>query len=247
MTTLLLFLVQFASASTCLELWSQRPLQLLESTQCFLELAPSIQGEERLAALETAAAAATWIPGRTEKWMTSPSQNAEERLAFITLGEQITEKIRAEFPNSAQASYWSSVFQSQRAREDDQDAVIPTHTMKALKEIKARLRKTIEIDPSIHGYGAQRVLGIIYDALPGVVGGSKKLAEEYLSKAYAQAPRFSANALYYGKFLSIHKRQDEANKVLKDLMELEPKAFNENRIPETTLDREDAKQFYKNP
>lgn len=224
--------------------YKARPEKITETTECYYAVSESLKEnttEEALTqrhyALAMSALAASWNAIRSTETST--------RVAAISQGERASHDLLSSFEKSAHGYYWSAIFQSARVKEQDGSALIPTHTLKALPKIKAKLRKTIELDESVHGYGAHRVLGIIYTSVPGLVGGDKELGEKYLKTALEKAPRFSINPLYYGKFLVSDERKDEARAVMSELIETAPAIFDPSRIPETTLDQSEAKETLK--
>ncbi|MCM0605837.1 MAG: hypothetical protein KA715_07070 [Xanthomonadaceae bacterium] len=228
----------------CDQAYILRPEKLVETTNCYYSVSESLKektSEEEIAtrkrALEMSALAASWnaIRGTT----------LELRTLGISLGERASNDLMASFEKAGSGYYWSAIFQSAKAKDQDGNALIPTHTLKVLPKIKAKLRKTIELDETVHGYGAHRVLGIIYTTVPGLVGGDKELGEKYFKTSLEKAPRFSINPLYYGKYLVSDDRKDEAREIMKELIEIEPKTFDPDRIQETTLDQKEAEETLK--
>ncbi len=77
-----------------------------------------------------------------------------------------------------------------------------------LDTILKYFNKTIEIDPNFGSGAAQRILGIMYHRMPGVIGGNAKLARTYFDEALAIGPNEPMNYLEFTKFLSRKKKGD---------------------------------------
>ena len=238
MLMLILTTLTFAQSQTpitdCDLAYESRPLNISQTTDCYFNVT---EPDQRQRALEMSALAASWNAIR------SPDINV--RAAAIIQGERAADELMRTFEKAGSGYYWSAIFLSQKAKDKDGNALIPTATLKALPKIKSKLRKTIELDETVHGYGAHRVLGIIYTTVPGLVGGDKELGEKYFKTALEKAPHFSINPLYYGKFLIADDRKSEAEQVMKELISMDPAAFDSSRIPESTLDQKEAKDDLK--
>lgn len=62
------------------------------------------------------------------------------------------------------------------------------------------LRKAIAISPSYEGYGASRLLGIYYQEIPFLFGGSEDKSFELIKLATANAPQFRSNWVALGRY-----------------------------------------------
>ena len=56
------------------------------------------------------------------------------------------------------------------------------------------------IDPTYYYYGSNRMLGVYYQILPGILGGSNSKALQYLTTATIKAPQFRNNWLTLGQY-----------------------------------------------
>ena len=71
----------------------------------------------------------------------------------------------------------------------------------ALSDLRAHLHRSIEIDPAYAFGGAYRLLGLIEQKLPGILGGNNQRARAYFEKAIAVAPDEPLNYLFMAKLL----------------------------------------------
>jgi tetratricopeptide (TPR) repeat protein len=75
-------------------------------------------------------------------------------------------------------------------------------TISLLGEVKDRLKRVIELDPAYAYGGAFRLLGMIDQKLPGILGGDNARAREYFERAIKTAPDEPLNYLYMAKLLA---------------------------------------------
>jgi tetratricopeptide (TPR) repeat protein len=80
------------------------------------------------------------------------------------------------------------------------DAVGPLKMLFSLKEIREHLEQTAELDPQYAFAGAYRIQGIIFQKLPGILGGDDDKAREAFEKAWQLSPN-ELNALFLARFL----------------------------------------------
>ena len=94
----------------------------------------------------------------------------------------------------------------------------------------------------IYSYGAHRVLGRLADQSPGILGGSKKKAQEYLAKAFentlledasVEVSVHGLNNIYYAEVLVKMNNKEQACHILSNLVQQDPTALLGTRIAET--------------
>jgi len=74
-----------------------------------------------------------------------------------------------------------------------------------LGEIREHLQKTAELEPGFAGAGAYRLLGLIQQKLPGILGGSDDEAKRFYKLAINTAPDEPLNYLFLVKLLRDQK------------------------------------------
>ena len=162
----------------------------------------------------------------------------------------LIDSFKNDFGSSADYFYWKACFTSFDAIQKDRGALIPTHMFRVLGNLQDLLQTSIKIDPSVHFYGAMRVLGMMHTQMPRIVGGDKMLAEKMLREAYSKAPVFSMNHLAFAKILDANGKSDEAIKVLTNLLASDNSSFNPypdqpllSLLPETLKDKAEAQKL----
>ncbi|MDR3607539.1 MAG: TRAP transporter TatT component family protein [Oligoflexia bacterium] len=104
----------------------------------------------------------------------------------------------------------------------------------SLKDVEAHLKQSIEIDPTYASSGAFRLLGVIHEKLPGILGGSNRKAREYYSKAIETSPDEPLNYLFMARLLENHFDR------LKDAENLAKKGLTLKNIPSERLESIEA-------
>jgi tetratricopeptide (TPR) repeat protein len=69
----------------------------------------------------------------------------------------------------------------------------------SLKQIRELLKESKALDPSYAHAGAQRLLGLIYQKVPGILGGSNSRAKDYFEEAISTAPDEPLNYLFLAR------------------------------------------------
>lgn len=82
----------------------------------------------------------------------------------------------------------------------------------SLPSIRDHLEKTVAADPTYAYSGAYRLLGLIEQKLPGILGGSDDRAKEYFEKAIKTTPDEPLNYLFLARLLK--ENFDEPQKAL---------------------------------
>ncbi|OFZ79002.1 MAG: hypothetical protein A2583_14880 [Bdellovibrionales bacterium RIFOXYD1_FULL_53_11] len=181
-------------------------------------------------------------------WVITKFQNQPAERPAIDEGMAVSGAMVNEFPTLGFGYYWRGVFVSHDAMEKDRGSSTPTNLFKVLGQLETDFREAIKLEPSVHVYGPQRALGAMHTQMPPLVGGDKRLAERLLKAAYDKGKKFSQNHIFYAKILIARDKNEEAKKVLNNLLamkdgELNP--YEPHRIPaiETAEDRVEARKL----
>ncbi len=102
------------------------------------------------------------------------------------------------------------------------ESVGPFKMLGSLAEIRTHAEKAIALEPAYAAGGAYRLLGQLEQALPGILGGSDRRAQEYFEKAVAVSAGDPMNYVYLIKILEKRDRSEEALALAKKAAELPP-------------------------
>ncbi len=82
------------------------------------------------------------------------------------------------------------------------------------------LRKAIELNPSYGNYGAERMLGVYYEELPIIFGGSEEKALELIKSTITKAPQDRNNWVALGQFYNHFGYYESANQACQKALAL---------------------------
>lgn len=100
-------------------------------------------------------------------------------------------------------------------------------------------------------YGPLRVLGRGFHKVPGIFGGSKELAEQYLREAFTKSivPGTETSAsgvvsLYLAEFLNENSKEEEAYNIAEKLVNADASKLDATLVPENKRAQQDAKFIF---
>ncbi len=88
--------------------------------------------------------------------------------------------------------------------------------------IKQEMQTCMELDPSVEGYGPDRVLGRLYFKLPGFKGGDNKKSIQYLESSLKGAPTNALTKLYLAETYKDEGMKEKAMDQLKGIVSMTP-------------------------
>lgn len=233
---------QTPSTQNCDLLYSHRGADLMAAVDCYgsVVAASSVDAQKTLFERSFIALSA----------IVNDSPKTQDEIDAISKALKLVDDFSKNFSNTAEFFYWRAVFVSFDAIQRDRGSVLPRHLFGVIKSLQQDLRQAISMDPSIHVWGPNRVLGIMHTQMPGIVGGDKVLAEKLLSEAYQKAPQICSNHTAYAKILMVNGKDAEAKSVLTKFLSLSDSDLNpylgeplRNLKPENDRDRKVAQDM----
>lgn len=133
-----------------------------------------------------------------------------ERGKAADVAHELAKKARAAYPKDASVRYWAAMADV---------AYLETNQMKALfiaGDLLEELEIARKLDPAVDDWGPDRMLGILYGALPGwpLSKGDNDKAIKHLTLAADKVPDRAVNRLRLAKVLLKAGKRDEAKKHL---------------------------------
>lgn len=129
----------------------------------------------------------------------------DERKALFAEGRDAGQRSLKAKSECAPCHFWTAINMALYGQEVGVFKMLFT-----LGEIRDHLREALRIDPAYASGGAQRLLGKIEEALPGILGGSDDRALDYYLKAVQIAQDEPLNALFLVKLLEKLDRPEVA-------------------------------------
>ena len=147
---------------------------------------------------------AAWKLARVDYWLGGHVPEAEQRKWFEA-GIDAGRKAVAIAPDKAEGHFWIAANMGTLAESFGLRA-----GLKYRKPIREELETVLRIDPGYREGSADRALGRWYDKVPGLFGGSSKLAEEHLKKALTYDPNSTATHYFLAEMYEDDGRKAEA-------------------------------------
>ena len=120
---------------------------------------------------------AAWKLSRADYWLGGHAKEDEQR-AYYESGIEAGKRAIALSPNRADGHFWVAANMGMLA-----ESFGLRQGLKYRKPIKEELETVLRLDPAFRQGSADRALGRWYFKVPGLFGGSHKLAEEHLKAA----------------------------------------------------------------
>jgi tetratricopeptide (TPR) repeat protein len=156
---------------------------------------------------------AAWKLGRADYWLGTHAPENERR-GFLESGIKAGEAAAAVEPNRPEGHFWIAANMGALAESFGLRA-----GLKYRGRIKDELETVLRLDPAFQQGSADRALGRWYFKVPGLFGGSHKLAEQHFKKALEYNPRSTATHYFYAEQLLDDGRKAEARTQLQAILD----------------------------
>jgi len=156
---------------------------------------------------------AAWKLARVDYWLGGHAPEGERR-GFLENGIKAGETAVALQPARPEGHFWIGANMGALAESFGLRA-----GLKYRGRIKEELEKVLQLDPQFQQGSADRALGRWYFKVPGLFGGSHKLAEQHFREALKYNPNSTATHFYYAELLLDDGRKSEANAELQRVID----------------------------
>ena len=154
-----------------------------------------------------------WKLARADYWLGGHAPEAERR-AYLERGIEAGRTAVALLPTRPEGHFWIAA---------DMGALAESFGLRAglkyRKPIKEELETVLRLDPAFQQGSADRALGRWYFKVPGLFGGSRKLAEEHLRASLKYNPNSTASHYFLAEVLLDGGRNDEARAELQKVLD----------------------------
>ncbi len=179
---------------------------------------------------------AAWKLARADYWLGGHAPEHERR-AFLENGIEAGRKAVAAQPNRAEGHFWSAANMGTLA-----EWYGLRQGLKYRKPVKQELETTLRLDPAFQQGSADRALGRWYFRVPGLLGGSRKQAEDHLRASLTYNPNSTASHFFLAELLLDAGRKGEARAELQKVLDAPPDPA---WAPEDQDFKEKAKQLLR--
>ncbi len=140
-----------------------------------------------------------------------------EKMAIFDTGIDLAKQAVALAPKSVEAHFWLGVLYGVYG-----EAKGVLKSLSLVPSIKLEMQTCLESDPSVEGYGPDRVLGRMYYKLPWFKGGDNKKSIAHLEKSLAGAPTDALTKLYLAETYKSEGMKAKAVEELKAIIGMTP-------------------------
>jgi tetratricopeptide (TPR) repeat protein len=156
---------------------------------------------------------AAWKLARNAYWLGGHAPEAERR-RFYEDGIAAARKAIAAQPDRPEGHFWLAATMGSLA-----ESYGLRQGIKYRKPIKEALETVLRIDPAFMQGSADRALGRWYFRVPGLFGGSNKLAEQHLRKSLTYNPQSTASHFFLAELLIDVGRKSEGREELQRVID----------------------------
>lgn len=134
-------------------------------------------------------------------------EEEENQAKLFKEGAEVARSAAERDPECGPCEFWTAIHMAQYG-----ERIGIFKMLGSLSEILTRLEKAAQLDPAHAMAGPYRVLGTIYQNLPGIIGGDNDKAEVYFEKAIAITPLEPINYLALAKLKQAEGEQELAKR-----------------------------------
>jgi tetratricopeptide (TPR) repeat protein len=175
---------------------------------------------ERTAAEDPGSYAARWEGARAIYFLgTYPMENAsdKEKMALFDRGILLARAAIALEPEAVEGHFWLGVLLGVYG-----EAKGIFKSLALVPDIRTEMETCLRLDPSVSGWGPDRVLGRMLFKLPWFKGGDKKESRAHLEKSLAGSPNDALTKLYLAETLKSLGEKPAAIRQLEEIVAMTP-------------------------
>lgn len=175
---------------------------------------------EQAATADPDSYAARWEGARAIYYLgTYPMEQASDRdkMALFDRGITLAREAIALQPEAVEGHFWLGVLLGVYG-----EAKGIFKSLALVPDIRAEMETCLRLDPSVSGWGPDRVLGRMLFKLPWFKGGDKKESRAHLEKSLAGAPDDALTKLYLAETLRKLGEKPAARAQLEELLAMTP-------------------------
>ena len=140
-----------------------------------------------------------------------------EKMATFDAGIELAKQAVALAPKDVNAHFWLGVLFGVYG-----EAKGVLKSLSLVPSIKQEMQACLELDPSVEGYGPDRVLGRLYFKLPFFKGGDNKKSIAHLEKSLAGAPTDALTKFYLAETYKSEGMKAKAVEQLQGIIAMTP-------------------------
>jgi tetratricopeptide (TPR) repeat protein len=175
---------------------------------------------KQAATADTASYAARWEGARACYYLGeyfTPGAKDDAKMALFQQGIDLAKQAVALDPKGVEGHFWLGVLYGVYG---EAKGILKSLAM--VPDIKAEMAACREIDPSVEGWGPDRVLGRMFYRLPFFKGGDNKKSLEHLEQSLKGAPTNALTRLYLAETCKSEGQKPRARQLLEEVVTMTP-------------------------
>jgi tetratricopeptide (TPR) repeat protein len=175
---------------------------------------------KQAAAADAASYEARWEGARACYYLGEyfkPGASDDEKMVLFQQGIDLAKQAVTLQPKGVEGHFWLGVLYGVYG---EAKGILKSLAM--VPDIKAEMAACREIDPSVEGWGPDRVLGRMYYRLPFFKGGDNKKSLEHLEQSLKGAPTNALTRLYLAETCKSEGQKPRAIQLLEEVVGMTP-------------------------
>ncbi len=195
---------------------------------------------EKVLAVDPANIEARWKLARALYWIGTHTKSKEEKMKIYEAGIRYCQEAAKSDDNCVPCHFWLGVSYGKFG-----EAKGILQSLGLVPHLKSAMEKVVKLDESYAHGGAHRVLGRLYNKLPGFKGGDNEKAIKHLNKAIEIGPHDLMNRRFLAEVQIALGKKDEAKATLQTIIDYPEETLYKDRKPESKEEKKTAEELMK--
>jgi tetratricopeptide (TPR) repeat protein len=195
---------------------------------------------EKVLAVDPGNVQARWKLARALYWIGTHTKSKDEKMKIYEEGIRYCQEAVKADDNCVPCHFWLGVSYGKFG-----EAKGILQSLGLVPHLKKAMEKVVKLDEKFAHGGAHRVLGRLYNKLPGIKGGDNDKAVEHLNKAIEIGPHDLMNRRFLAEVQLAIGKKDEAKVTLQTIIDYPEDTLYKDRKPESKEEKKKAEKLMK--
>jgi tetratricopeptide (TPR) repeat protein len=195
---------------------------------------------EKVLAVDPQNIEARWKLARALYWIGTHTDAKDKKMEIYEAGIRYCQEAVKLDDNCVPCHFWLGVAYGKFG-----EAKGILQSLGLVPHLKAAMEKVVKLDEKYAHGGAHRVLGRLYNKLPGIKGGDNDKALKHLAKAIEIGPHDLMNRRFLAEVQLAMGNKDEAKATLQTIIDYPDDQLYKDRKPESKEEKKTAEKLMK--